>query len=305
MVDEPRQVQPEHGRQSWPFLHEDESAVVQEERPHQASGRAVQEHMLEPTQYGFSDEDGTLRQVDGMNWRRVFGKSRAPGRFVPVRSTQTSGPTKPSSISPERSSGRFASTLFTQGVFAATLFVGSYFSLHAQNNVAVSWRQVMHDVFSVDQTGVVTPALTRLVHFGQNDLSAWLHLKTIPVSTGAIRLHVPLSGTIIEDYSLSHPEVWIEGTANESVLSAGSGTVDKVAQGTTGWTVEIDHGTLGKSWYVGLGTTSVQPSELVSAGEIIGRLSGSQAHPVLRFSLVRDGKWVNPHDDIAFPDTHL
>ncbi len=74
----------------------------------------------------------------------------------------------------------------------------------------------------------------------------------------------------------------------------------RVARSRGGDVVTIDHGSPGQTVYMGLGDVAVAPGEYVSAGQVIGRLP-DVARPVLRFSWVRDGRAVNPHDYIHFP----
>ncbi|MCF8563558.1 M23 family metallopeptidase [Alicyclobacillus tolerans] len=256
----------------------------------------------EPSPYGFSDEDGTLKQVESANWRRT-GSRLNRRRFVPAAQsranlkTNSRWQTPPASRAPAASAG---STWLLRTVLATGVVALGLYASHSHTPWAGRVKGVYTEAFSQDYSSRALPAI-------ENFLSQ--HHITVPVLStanvqGAVRLHVPLAGTVTQDYTANHPEMVIQGTANEPVLSAGSGTVMKVQPLTSGtFLITIDHGSLGTSLYSGVTKVSVQPNEYVNAGQVIAHLpSGSS--PTFQFSFEKNGKFVNPHDYIHFSSSH-
>ncbi|WDL96996.1 M23 family metallopeptidase [Alicyclobacillus sp. ALC3] len=234
--------------------------------------------------YGFSDEDGSLKQGDADTWRKAFsGSSQQPSEAVRA----AGGRKPPTSAGP--------STWWYQLVAAAVLVAGGVYSVHAHTAVAADVRGVYQSAFAQDQG---TALWTRVNRFMVNHHIAIPGLST---NFGAIKMHVPLQGSIVRNYSVGQPEMLIQGTAGEHVLAAGSGTVTKVAQLSGGDLIEINHGSIGTTWYTGVVKPTVRVNEYVTAGEIIGQLPATPAHPTLQFALEKNNRFENPHDYIVFP----
>jgi len=145
--------------------------------------------------------------------------------------------------------------------------------------------------FDTEYTSQVQPTVDKAF--------ASMHL-VIPSFGASTKMHDPLVGTIVGDYGPNHPEIWISAAARKTVMAAGSGTVLTVVSTGGSDVVKIDNGSLGTTIYAGLGSVSVKPNEYVNAGESIGRLPTTPAHPSLRFSLVKNGQYENPHYVISF-----
>ncbi len=239
--------------------------------------------------YGFSDDDGTLKQIDRHAWQRAFGGGQRK-RFVAQQNGRWQSGSGGSSSGTSSVGG---GTWLLQAVAAAVLVAaGVYANRVPDTPLSQTLQSAYRFAFATDYSGRALPLLESVL--------ARVHVS-VPILSraGAIQLHVPLVGQIATDYSASHPEMIITGTANEPVLAAGAGTVTSVSGGKGNYTVVIDHGGIGITTYGGLGTVSVSSGQAVSVGEAIGRLSNT-AHPQLRFALQRDGHYENPHDVIVF-----
>jgi hypothetical protein len=242
--------------------------------------------------YGFSDDDGTLKQIENSNWRKLFGSPRKK-RFTPVSMAQ-----QPSGLSAKNNQvkvfERNGSTWLMQTVAAAALIGVGIYAHSGHTGLAKKVQSVYRSAFQTDYTLTAMPAVERY-------LTA--HHISLPNSLavdGALRLHEPLVGTIKSDYSQTHPEILLAGNSDEVVQAAGSGNVTKVVTLSKGnIMVAIDHGTLGTSLYFGLGSASVHTNQYVSSGQVIGRLPKQQT-PLMRFALERHGQYINPHDYIHF-----
>jgi len=242
--------------------------------------------------YGFSDEDGTLKQLDSPNWRRSLPAVKKQ-RFIPI-SSRWQTPQSPTTSLPVRKSG---STLVLQSAFAVALVALGLYAQQGQSSLASTLQRTYRSVFSQDYSGTVLPVVENFLSSHHLSFPAW-------ASPGAIRLHVPVSGSVVTDYSPEHPEMVIQGTSKESVLASGSGVVTQVQPLSGGSLVIINHGQLGVSIYAGIGTVAVHKGEYVTTGQVLGHLP-TTAHPTLRFSIEVKGKYVNPHDYIHFPATGL
>lgn len=240
--------------------------------------------------YGFSDEDGTLKQLDSPNWRRLLPAVKKQ-RFVPV----TSRWQPPQSPVTGSSSAKNGSTWVLQSVFAVALVALGLYAAQGQSTLATTLQRTYRSVFSQDYSGTVIPVVESFLSSHHLSLPAW-------ATPGAIRLHVPVTGLVVTDYTPEHPEMVIQGTSNESVLASGSGVVTQVQPLSSGSLVIIDHGQLGVSIYAGVGTVAVHKGEYVATGQVLGHLP-TAVRPTLRFSIEVKGKYVNPHDYIHFPAT--
>ncbi|SFU89474.1 murein hydrolase activator EnvC family protein [Alicyclobacillus macrosporangiidus] len=240
--------------------------------------------------YGFSDEDGSLQQVEGANLRRSFGTARSR-RFV-ARTGRIPSVNRAVKRDPAGGGTWLLQTVCAMGLVAAGLYAHD-----SQGSIADEIQRVYHSMFTEDYSTLSMPAVKQFLDDHGVSIPAFWTGST----SGVVRLHAPLAGVIQADYAPGHPEVWIAGTADAPVLAAGSGTVSQVQQDADGWSVVIEHGAVGTSLYHGLGTVSVQAGQAVSSGQVIGRLPHSDA-PVLRFAMQRDGAYINPHDDIHFPE---
>lgn len=242
--------------------------------------------------YGFSDDDGTLKQVDGANWRKMFGATQSK-RFVPNRDnkrwqTSSGAGSKPSAPHAE-------GTWLLQTVAAVVLVAAGIYAHNTKGELSTKIEGWYASAFSVDYSNVALPAVQQFLD------NHHIALPVFQSDAGSIKLHDPLSGKVIEDYSATHPEMYIQGRSDETVLAAGSGTVIQVAKVTGGNMVVIDLGKMGTTTYVGLGDVLVNKGQAVSSGEAIGHLPKESA-PVLQFALQKDGHSVNPHDFIVFSD---
>ncbi|MCL6592490.1 MAG: M23 family metallopeptidase [Alicyclobacillus sp.] len=249
-----------------------------------ASPRWLQE---ESSPYGFVDDDGTLRQADMGPWRGS-GWRRRRSRFVPATGR---------SAARQRTVDRAGSPWFLQAVCAIGLVAVGVYAHRVDTPWAQQVQTVYASMFKQDYTGSLWPAVARVLSDHHLALPGSLPLP----GAGAIHLHVPLQGRIVSDYSPDHPDMVLAGSPHEPVLAAGSGTVMQVSSLPDGAMVAIDHGTLGTSFYYGLGSTAVSAGQYVTAGQVIGRLPES-GQPQLRFAMQRNGQPVNPHDDINFAD---
>ncbi|WAH38970.1 M23 family metallopeptidase [Alicyclobacillus dauci] len=253
-----------------------------------APSRWVTEPQADLSPYGFSEDDGGLRQVESGAWRKAFSAPTKPSQgFVPRTS---SGPIRNHPV-PKKSS-RASSTLMWQTFCAAVLVGIGYFVQHADEPIAKSVDTQTQSVFDTDYTDKVQPMVAKAF--------SDLHLSVPTFGGSAVKLHSPLQGTIVDDYGKNHPEVWIAAAAGSSVQAAGSGTVLTVVKSGNTELVKIDNGSYGTSIYAGLGSVTVKENEYVTSGEVIGKLPTTPSHPALRFSLVKNGQYENPHDFIQF-----
>lgn len=241
--------------------------------------------------YGFSEEDGGLRQVESGAWKRAFSapsKTATRKRFVP----NTQAPQHPS-VRNARPTSTYKQTLFWQSFCAGVLVVAGVFVTHHEGDLPQTMRAKVATVLSTDYTAQVTPTVDKV--FSDMNVS-------VPAFGGAttVKLHAPIQGSIVDDFSANHPEIWLSGAAGAPVMAAGSGTVLNVVKTGSTELVRIDNGAFGTSIYDGLNTVSVKQNEYVTSGEVIGKLPSSPSHPQLRFSLIQNGKYVNPHDYIRF-----
>jgi|GEM_PF-4574937 len=240
--------------------------------------------------HGFSDEDGTLKQVDSQNWRTGFGRSNS--RFVPGQAGQSRWQGSHRSVAKPRMLS--STTWFMQSMAALAMVAGGFYVSRTPGNVTNEVHQVYVNAFSQDYSSQLVPAVETFLQD---------HHVNLPVEwnpSSAIHFHVPLSGEISHDYSPSHPEMTLLGTANEPVLAAGSGTVARITKTDSGSIVMINHGKIGESVYTGVYKVSVKEGQYVSAGEVIGHLASSSS-PELQFGFEQDGAFVNPRDYIEFP----
>ncbi|QQE77003.1 peptidoglycan DD-metalloendopeptidase family protein [Alicyclobacillus sp. SO9] len=240
--------------------------------------------------YGFSDEDGTLKQVDSANWRRAFGKPSKKG-FNARSGTGSRWQGQTPGVKSRSATG---STWLLQSLAAVALVAGGLYVSHAQGPFVKQVDGVYRDAFTQDYSSKAVPAMET---FLQN------HHVNLPVEwnpSSAIHLHVPLKGKIVHDYSVDHPEITLRGTANESVLAAGSGNVVRITKGDTGSIIIINHGKVGESVYTGVVSVGVKVGQYVSSGQVIGHLPAS-GNPALQFGFEHNGQFVNPHDYIHFP----
>lgn len=237
--------------------------------------------------YGFSDDDGTLRQTETGNWRRAFGErpfeSDAHERNARFHTrTHASRP-------------RPRSTWFLQAIAAAVMVVGGLYAVHNHSSVALEARGVYQSAFEKDDSSTVGLATVQF-------LSAHhIHVPAFASNFGAIQLHPPIQGTILQDYTSSQPEMTLVGKPAQHVLAVGSGTVTRVSTVKGGAFIEIDHGSLGTSWYSGVSKPTVHLHEYVTAGEVIGSLPTTSKHPELQFAMEKNNQFENPHDFIHFP----
>lgn len=234
---------------------------------------------------GFSDDDGTLKQVDNPVWRRAFGSRNAnSGRFVPRGRSPSRWQTdsKDRTAAPSR-----GSTWLMQTVAAAVLVAGGFYVNHMHTPISATVGGVYHSAFSKDDA-------TEL----WSSVDAFMTSHHVPVPTAlnihtAIRFHNPVNGTVEQGYSDSHPLLTYRSTRGAKVYAAGSGTVIKVETTGNTKTITIDHGQGDDTIYSNVASSAVKTGEYVSTGQVIGHLS-NQATPTLGFQFERDGQSVNP-----------
>jgi murein DD-endopeptidase MepM/ murein hydrolase activator NlpD len=245
--------------------------------------------------YGFSDDDGTLKQTDSSNWRNMFG-GRSRG-FVPTAQSKGSSSRWKTSATPRNSglSPNRGETWFLQTLAAAALVVAGVYAHNTPGRASDQIRAWYQMAFQTDYSQEALPAFEQFLN--QHGVA----LPVFRTNTGAIILHVPVTGTITEDYSSTHPEIYIQGQSGASVLAAGSGTVTQVVSVGATQMVIIDHGTLGATLYTGLANVSVRKGETVTSGQLIGHLPNT-SKPILKFAMQQDGHYVDPHEYIHFPD---
>lgn len=241
--------------------------------------------------YGFSDEDGTLKQVDSQNWRSAFGKSSQRGF---VSGTRASSRWQKGRGRTQKSPMLSSSTWLLQTLAAVVLVAAGVYVTKNPAPVAQRVHSIYESAFSKDYSPDVVPAVETFLQD---------HHVNLPVElnpSSAINFHIPVSGQIAHDYSTSHPEMTIVGTPNEAVMAAGSGTVTRITSTDAGDIVMINHGKVGESLYTGVYNVSVKTGQYVSSGQVIGHLASSGS-PELQFGFERNGTFVNPHDYIHFP----
>ncbi len=269
--------------------------------------------------YGLSDVDGTLKQLDSVNWHRAAQlKRRRSKRFIPQTGHQ----------SPSSGTGRWQNGRTAEGAYAGrpqgsgtlpgttkgphTVSAGSTWLLQlgaavvltllavyahdSSTPLAVDARSAYQRVFATDYTKTAAPAIASFLKSHNISVPAFLS------QSGAMQLHVPLAGKIVQDYSSTHPQMVIAGSKDEPVVAAGSGIVTRVVPLQGGFMVVIDHGTIGSSYYFGLGSASVRTGESVESGEVIGKLPNT-ASPRLMFEIEQGGKAIDPHNYIVFKGT--
>ena len=117
----------------------------------------------------------------------------------------------------------------------------------------------------------------------------------VPYAVEALRYDATM-----EDWR-THAGIDVACENGEPVLAASSGTVVSVMNDDLfGMTVEIDHGDGLRSVYANLAAEPpVWEGETVSTGDIIGSVGGtalaeSNVVPHLHFSMMRDGRYVDP-----------
>jgi murein DD-endopeptidase MepM/ murein hydrolase activator NlpD len=242
----------------------------------------------ESSPYGFSDEDGTIKQVDSRNWRRVATPSRGR-RFIatPSNANRQTGVKRKTLAT---SAG--GSTWLLQGAFALALVGIGWYAEQAHGHLAKQVSGIYQRAFADDYSPRLLAAIDRFASEHDISLSVWN-------PSVALKYHVPVSGTVVEEYSTNHPQITIQGHAGETVLAAGSGTVARVTHMSSGYLLVVDHGGGRSTLYDGLASVSVHEGEAVSAGETIGRLAKS-GKPVMHFGFEQDGQFVNPNDYIVW-----
>jgi murein DD-endopeptidase MepM/ murein hydrolase activator NlpD len=313
------------------------------------------EHTADPTwlgelesPYGLSDEDGTLKQLDSVNWRGgPHVKRRRTKGFIPQKGRQspvTGGTAGVGTGTGRWQSGRMADGMYggsSQGAVPdGTRSLGGYPRTHppgaspqavampskgstptrsvsagstwllqlgaavvltlvavyahdGSTPLAIDARGAYQRVFATDYTKTAVPTVINFLK------AHHIAVPTFLSQAGALQLHTPLTGSIVQDYSATHPQMVIAGAAGAPVLAAGSGTVTRVVSLQNGFMIVIDHGTIGSSYYFGLASASVRVGESVESGEVIGKLP-SKPSPHLMFEIEQGGKAVNPHDYIVF-----
>ncbi|MFD1674996.1 peptidoglycan DD-metalloendopeptidase family protein [Alicyclobacillus fodiniaquatilis] len=257
-----------------------------------APSRWVSEGNGDLSPYGFVDEDGGMRQVESGTWRNAFGAKRPQptGKRFVARTTSTSPPSGTGGGVKQKS---YASTLLWQAFCAAMLVGIGYFVEHSPQPLAQTIASESQGVFQTDYTAKVQPEITKAFQD--------LHVTVPSFGGSAVQLHTPIAGDITEDYSSNHPEISISASANQAVKAAGSGTVTAVTKSGNAEILKIDNGDFGTSVYTGLGSINVKLHEYVSSGEVVGKLPAKPSHPILQFSMLKNGKYENPHQFIDFP----
>lgn len=234
--------------------------------------------------YGFSDEDGSLKQGDADTWRRAFS-GVGDESHTPV--STPGGRRPPTSPGP--------STWWYQLVAAMAVVALGIYSTHGHTALASDVEGVYQTAFAQDDGTALWKRADQFI------LNHHIAIPGLSTNFGAIQMHIPLRGKVIRDYSPGQPEMLIQGSAGERVLSAGSGTVTKVTQIQGGYLIEINHGSIGTTWYTGVTHPTVRLNEYVTAGQVIGQLPATPAHPTLQFALEKNNQFENPHDYIVFP----
>ncbi|GMA60583.1 M23 family metallopeptidase [Alicyclobacillus fastidiosus] len=267
-----------------PYTDEQSSRSQSPEESLPAPSRWVSEEQTDLSPYGFAEEDAGLRQVESGAWRRAFSGTGQPHKqFVPMHGAKSAQRpvaryNKPSNLS---------RTMMWQALCALVLVGVVYYVDHHPDAVPTSVKAETQAVLETDYTANVEPDIDKAF--------ADMHLGNPTFGASAAKLHAPVNGTVVDDYSSTHPEVWIAASAKAPVMAAGSGTVLNVVKSGDTELVEIDNGTFGTTIYAGLGSVSVKPHEYVTAAQVIGRLPASPSHPSLKFSMVKNGQYLNPH----------
>lgn len=92
--------------------------------------------------------------------------------------------------------------------------------------------------------------------------------------------------------------------AGSKVVASGAGTVAEVTTDRSaqrGMTLTIDHGNGWQTYYAFLDELSVVPDQAVNQGDVIGKIGkvGVSTGPHLHFQVMKDGKPVDPKDELA------
>jgi murein DD-endopeptidase MepM/ murein hydrolase activator NlpD len=234
---------------------------------------------------GFSDDDGTLKQIENPVWRRAFGNKRSTkGRFVPRESTSSRW-TSGASQSRTHGSGTRGSTWLMQTVAAAVLVAGGVYVHHMHTPMATQVGDVYQSAFTKDDSIQLWPAVDTFLTNHHIPVPAALEMNS------TIRFHSPINGTVVTGYSSNHPELTYSAAAGAKVYAAGSGTVTKVETGAG--IIVIDHGSIGETIYSKVLSIAVKKGEFVSSGQVIGHLKTS-GKPTLDFAFEQGGQTVNP-----------
>jgi Peptidase family M23 len=282
------------------LLAENEGAdrIESSEREGQSAPSRWVQGNVDISPYGFADDDGTTRQIESVTWRRAFGNKSRSRYFVPASKQGSSNATAVSPKIHTRTvqTGRFRSLLLWQCGFAAVLLFSGVYAHQSSQPIAAHVDRLFAQVFDTDYTSVITPKVDEV--FAQYHVS----LPTFGGASTGATMNAPSRGTITADYvANTHPEIWFSAPAQSPVVAAGTGVVEKVQPvGTGQYLVEINHGKVGHSLYVGMNNVTVRLGETVYAGQVIGRLPSQPERPILRFSMLKNNHFENPHDFIQF-----
>ncbi len=244
---------------------------------------------------GFSDDDGTLKQLDHPVWRQAFGTKRKTNRFVPRdRSSsrwQSAGARSSSQVLNSR-----GSTWLLQTVAAAVLIAGGLYAQRVHTPLANQVDGIYQSAFNQDDAPAILPAIDSFLSNHHLPVPTALNLNS------TLKFHAPVSGQVITAFSTNHPELTYQAASGAKVYAAGSGTVTN-ADASSGQII-IDHGSAGETTYRGVATIAVKEGEFVTSGQVIGHLQNT-AKPTLEFGLERGGKMVNPTSYLASSNTGI
>ncbi|SHL05466.1 M23 family metallopeptidase [Alicyclobacillus tolerans] len=261
-----------------------ENSNVESSSPSQLPKRWVDESL---SPYGFADDHGGLQQMDSPTWRKVsrgFGKQN---RFIPKSVS--------SNLSLKKKDARGLNhPLFIWKILGSlALVLAGIYSLQMHNTTSNRLHLGYQWAMSNDETSKVMPFLDKLAQ------QLRIQLPSFGVQA-AEKLHDPVSGVLVADYSNAHPEIWIQTVPGAVVDAAGSGNVVAISKDGKDELVEINNGSFGYSLYAGLANVTVKIHQYVYAGQIIGHMPANSSQPVLRFSMFKNGQFENPHQWIKF-----
>lgn len=276
-----------------------EAEVVRDGEGQMAPSRWVN-GPVDVSPYGFADDDGTVRQVESVTWRRAFGNKSKSQYFIPTASKiSSSAQESPYFRKTSVQAGRFRSLLLLQSGFAAVLLFSGVYAHQSNQPMAAHVDRLFAQVFDTDYTNRITPKVDAV--FAQYHIS----LPTFGESSSGTTLQSPVNGTITADYvANSHPEIWLAAPAGSAVVAVGTGSVTKAQSAGNGqYLVEIDNGQDGYTLYVGMQSMTVKVGETVYSGQVIGRLPNNPERPILRFSMLKNNQFENPHEFIRFSES--
>ena len=155
--------------------------------------------------------------------------------------------------------------------------------------------QIPTEDFTLDNPDVVSAAV--VVNAEEE------HMFTSPVPEMTIKFGLSCDTLMYNEYYKdwrTHNGIDIDAPLGCSVNATADGTVKKVAKGSYGNTVTIEHADGFKSVYAQLGEVNVKEGDVITQGSVIGTVGESIGENLtdshLHYELYKDNKPVNPEE---------